>query len=134
MRRALWLALGSLLVIPAIALAQTGTVVGSVVDASGAPVEGARVCIKTDGCGCLQQVNTDDQGNFTFDEVPVGVYVIKASKMGVGMGTATDVEVIEGQVTEVPPIALGCSGGGGHGGGGGTCPQGKPKMQEDDGN
>ncbi len=71
------------------------------------------------------QVTTDADGIYTFDTVPVGVYTVKASKMGVGMGSATDVEVLEGQVTEVSPITLAP---------GGTCPGGKDNYQQDGAN
>ncbi len=115
MRKALWLALAGLVMFSGAALAQTGTIVGTVVDGQGAAVANARVMVVVDGGMCGPSVYTDDQGQYTFTDIEVGTYAIRASKMMVGMGTITGVEVLDGQITEAPPIVLG-SGCPGHGG------------------
>lgn len=113
MRTVVWAALASLLLAsPALA---TGTIIGTVVDGDGLPIEGARVTLHS-GDMCMTHVFTNAQGEYTFEDVDAGVYDIRACLMGTGMGTAEDVEVFDGQTTEVPPIVIGegCGGGGGH--------------------
>lgn len=94
------------------AYAQTGGITGIVVDADGVAVEGARVSIWLDDA-CQTHVFTDASGAFTFEDVAVGLYTLKAGKPKVGNATVEDVEVLEGEVTDVGTITL--IGGGPHG-------------------
>jgi hypothetical protein len=125
MRRVLWAALAGLFILTLPALAQTGRIIGTVVDSGGAPVDGARVTLLQDGL-CITNVTTNADGEFVFEAVDPGIYDLRVCKPRVGMATVEDIEVIDGQTTEVPPIELGGCGGGGGGGGqhGGTCPGG----------
>ncbi len=114
-----------------IAAAQTGSVTGMVVDGQGAAIEGARVALQAEG-QCVAQVFTGADGVYLFDDVAVGIYTVKASKMQVGCASIEDVEVLEGQVTQVPDLVLGCGGGsGGGGGGGGSCPHGGKEQHQE---
>ncbi|MFH1574871.1 MAG: carboxypeptidase regulatory-like domain-containing protein, partial [Acidobacteriota bacterium] len=105
MKKALLFTLASMLIMAIPAMAQTGALIGTVVTAANVPVEGARVSLHADDCVDLYAYTNAD-GQYTFDEVPAGVYMIRASLTGVGTGTVNDVTVIEGQMTEAPTIVL----------------------------
>ena len=95
------------------ASAQTGAVTGTVTDDLGAAVEGARVSLHAGG-RCVAHVFTGADGVYLLEDVPVGIYTVKAGKPQVGNASIDGVEVIEGETTTVDLI-LGCSGGGGTG-------------------
>ena len=129
-RLSIWLAVVAMLVGASNAMAQTGTVTGTVVDQNGMPVENARVCLMdSDGCGggqhggghggggCMHTVNpvmTDANGVYVFENVPVDTYTARAMKRGLGCARSEEFTVVDGQTTELPPLALsmdGCGGG-----------------------
>jgi hypothetical protein len=110
-----------------VAGAQTGSVTGLVVDEMGAAVEGARVSLHADG-QCVGYVFTGADGAYLLEDVAAGVYTIKAGKPQVGNATLEDIEVLEGEITQVPDLVLSCSGGSGSGSGGGSGPHG-PKFK-----
>lgn len=97
-----------------VAVAQTGGVTGAVVDETGAAVENARVSLQNE-TGCVGFVLTDADGVYLFEEVPVGIYTVKAGLPQVGNASIDDIEVVEGLVTQVPDLVLVCGGGGGGG-------------------
>ncbi|GAB6061294.1 carboxypeptidase regulatory-like domain-containing protein [Deferrisoma palaeochoriense] len=74
----------------------TGTITGVVEDATGAVVSGATVT--TDPA--TQTVTTDDQGTFALADIPVGAYVLTATKDGMGT-TTLPVGVAGGATTNV---------------------------------
>ncbi|NJN64445.1 MAG: TonB-dependent receptor [Acidobacteria bacterium] len=81
MKRTLIAALVVLLA-PAMVFAQatqTGRVVGTVKDASGTPVEGARVSITSPSLQGERLANTSETGEFIFGLLPVGAYIIQIS-------------------------------------------------------
>lgn len=106
-----WLGIAAILLLcsAGMAFAQTGSVVGIVVDADNNPVEGARVSLWLDGA-CEMHVFTDVDGAFTFLDVPVGVYDLRCGKPRVGQASIEDVAVVEGEVTDVGVLALEGSG------------------------
>ncbi len=112
MKKTLFLVLAGMLICATTAFAQTGSVIGTVVDSNGAPVADARVSLHQ-GDVCLLHVLTDADGQYEFSDVPVGIYLLKAGKPRVGNAVVEEVEVIEGQITEVPTITL--TGSGPHG-------------------
>ena len=59
-----------------------GTVRGSVADPTGAVIAGATVEIQNPVSHYMQQIKTDNQGNFVFDNVPYNNYHVTASASG----------------------------------------------------
>ena len=113
-----------MLAITGVALAE-GSVPGVVLDSSGFAVEEARVALQLDDL-CVEFVFTDAEGQYLFEDVTAGLYTIKASKRREGNGQIEDVEVFDGEVTEVDDITLITGGqGGGQGGGHGGHKQAK---------
>ena len=102
-----WLGMAAILLVlsAGMAFAQVGAVTGIVVDGDNNPVEGARVSLWLDGA-CQEYVLTDASGAFSFVDVAVGVYDLRAGKPHVGCATVEGVEVLEGEVTDVGVIAL----------------------------
>ncbi len=74
----------------------TGTMVGNVVDASGAAVAGATVIVKNADTGVTYETTTGAQGFYTVPNLPPGNYDVtvqsKGFKTGVSSGNAVDVE------------------------------------------
>src|SRR5215468_5881053 len=60
----------------------TGTVLGTVTDASGAAVSEAQVQVKNTGTAVVQTTTTDTQGRFTVTSLNVGQYEVTVSKPG----------------------------------------------------
>ncbi|HUQ49978.1 MAG TPA: TonB-dependent receptor [Terriglobales bacterium] len=59
-----------------------GGITGSVTDSSGAVIADATVTATNIGTGLKRSVQTDDSGNFSFNELPLGDYEVSASKSG----------------------------------------------------
>jgi len=88
----------SLLAMPQAALAQTGTIVGTVVEeATGDPLPGVNVVI----AGSQKGSSTDVDGSYTIPGVEPGTYDLRASFIGFRAQTQTGVEVVDGETTEV---------------------------------
>ena len=91
------LALAALL-LPALVLAQTGTIAGTVVDGGfGSGLPGASVLVQELGTGAA----TDIDGNYRVQNVPVGTYTVQFSFIGYGTQTVTDVAVTAGETVEL---------------------------------
>jgi len=60
----------------------TGTIQGTVTDASGAAVPGATVRAKNAGTGAELTATTDGQGRYLIPDLPVAEYSVEASKQG----------------------------------------------------
>jgi len=83
----------------------SGTIEGKVTDEDGNPVEGATVRV-ADG-EKIRTAITDEDGNFTICNVTSGSgYTVTASKEGYVDGTAGDIAVVTGEVTENVNITL----------------------------
>jgi Flp pilus assembly protein TadD len=86
--RHVWLPVAACLTVLAFALpatAQTGIVKGTVKDAKGQPVEGAKVTLEfTGGMNAHAEVTTNKKGEFVRVGVQLGTYKVTASKDGVG--------------------------------------------------
>jgi len=70
----------------------SGTIRGSVADPTGAVIAGATVEIQNPVSHYMQQVKTDSQGNFVFNNVPFNKYHVTASASGFS-STAQDIDV-----------------------------------------
>jgi protocatechuate 3,4-dioxygenase beta subunit len=77
----LLLLVAALVMLPAIAQEQVGSVEGIVKDNSGAVLPGVTVELTSSSIGTLA-TTTDARGHYRFPRVPSGVYAVKASLMG----------------------------------------------------
>src|SRR3989441_10555802 len=65
----------------------TGAITGTVQDASGAVISGAKVNVINEATGqVLRQVSTDSSGTFTATLLPVGNYSLEVSAPGFATG------------------------------------------------
>jgi hypothetical protein len=88
------LALAALLVgRPAAAQFDSATVLGTIVDATGAAVPGATVTLKNADTGITATTVTDGQGNFQFLNVRVGTYGVRAELQGFSTAVADNIAV-----------------------------------------
>ena len=85
-----------LFVVPAILLAQNGTIGGTVTDINGQGLQGATVSIPAASVGTLSAAN----GGFTVTNVPAGTHVLEAQLIGYGPATQV-VTVAAGQTVTV---------------------------------
>jgi hypothetical protein len=114
------------LLVSGLALAQTGSIQGTVTDKSGAVVQGAEVNAKSLATGTLRTATTGSSGVFSMQNLPVGHYEISVKKTGfktyklddmeltVAQALGVDAALEPGTVTEevlvkaseVPPVDL----------------------------
>ena len=78
---------------PANAQTFRGTILGTVTDSSGAAVSGATVTVKNTGTGLLRTVATDDDGNYSTPELPIGTYSVTVEKSGFKTGLVNGISV-----------------------------------------
>ena len=78
---------------PVAAQAVTGTIVGTVIDSSGAVVEGAKVVISNTGTGLTRTVTTDKAGEYTAPSLPTGTYLVTAEIAGFKTAALSGVEL-----------------------------------------
>ena len=64
------------------AQAATGSILGTVVDQSGAAVPGAAVEVKNTGTGAVRTASSDGAGRFNLPDLAVGGYDVQAGKVG----------------------------------------------------
>src|SRR5437867_6437017 len=66
------------------AAAQTfrGTILGTITDPNGAVVSGATVTVKNTSTGIERSTITDDAGNYTIPELPIGNYEVRIEQKG----------------------------------------------------
>jgi hypothetical protein len=94
----------------------TGSISGTVTDASGAAIPDAAIQIKNVGTGLTRTVQSDDQGRYRAPELGIGDYEISASKMGfstavrtglnltVGAQPVIDIQLTVGQQTQTVTV------------------------------
>src|SRR6516164_1293686 len=70
---------------------------GRVEDASGAPLQGARVAVKNVETGATRSVLTDEQGNYRVLALAVGPQEVKAEKTGFRAAVRMGVNLAVGQ-------------------------------------
>src|SRR5688572_17854575 len=87
------------LTLPSLLLAQ-GSIAGTVRDSLGAPLGAARVT----AAGVA--TSTDDGGRFTLRQVPAGVYVLRAQRIGHRATTVAAVTVRDGEETRVDVVLV----------------------------
>jgi len=79
----------------------TGTVVGTVRDASGAAVLGAKISVKNLATGVVQSTVSNSEGNYTLTNVPPGTYDLSAQMTGFSTAVSPKTEVQVQQTTRV---------------------------------
>ncbi len=78
--------------------AQTSSsIIGTVVDASGAAVSGAAVAVKNLETGAIRNTHSDDAGRYQVLALVVGTYEVKASKAGFRDFLHTGIHLVVGQ-------------------------------------
>src|SRR5690349_23496360 len=84
-----------ILFVTTLASAQTfrGTILGTVSDPNGAVVAGAKVTAKNISTGLERSTTTDDAGNYTISELPVGPYEVRVEQTGFAAAVVTNVMV-----------------------------------------
>lgn len=69
-------------ILPCFAQLDTGVILGTILDASGAVVPGANVVVTNQGTGATYRLVTDDSGNYIVSALAVGAYTVTASATG----------------------------------------------------
>jgi len=70
-----------------------GSIVGTVLDQSEAPVPGATVTVSNQATGVTRTTTTQDSGTFAIPELPIGVYTVTVEKEGFARVNQPDVSV-----------------------------------------
>lgn len=79
----------------------SGQITGSVKDASGALVPGAKVTLANQQTGLSRTALSSDTGAYTFPLLPVGVYSVAAEKQGFSTSKRTDIQLSVDRIVRV---------------------------------
>jgi hypothetical protein len=86
-------------VVADITLQPTGSVNGTVRNASGSPAANVFVRLRDNNFNFTRQTNTDAAGGFTLNDVAVGSYTLEAFEPLTGIATTAQVSVVQDQTT-----------------------------------
>jgi len=102
MRRVLYLLIGLVFLAGSPVWAQdTATIVGTVTDASGAVVPGAKVTVSNPSRGFLRDVASSSAGEYTAARIPIGDYVVTAEATGFQKLVRSGITLTAGQTQRV---------------------------------
>src|SRR5258708_2063343 len=87
------LALVVLLAVPAFSQFEAGSVLGTIRDANNAVVRGAKITLTNNETGIAATATSDDNGNYEFPTVKVGLYKVTAEQPGFSTAVANDIRV-----------------------------------------
>lgn len=116
-RKACLLLLAASCCSPLLAQVSTATVTGTVSDPSGAILPGAHVTLRNKATGFTRSIDTNSDGDYTFEFVPIGTYSVEVAdpgfntqkQDGVSLGAAeqqrVDVKLKTGTVTETVDVS-----------------------------
>ena len=79
----------------------TGQITGTIKDASGAVMAGAKVTLKNQGTNLTRETTSSDTGDYVFPLLPVGVYSISAEQQGFKVAKQSDITLLVNQVMRV---------------------------------
>lgn len=82
---------------PLQAQVDTGTILGTISDASGAPINGAKVTLTNEGTGAALSTITGADGIYKFTPIRIGMYKVAASFQGFQSVIQTHIEVKVGE-------------------------------------
>lgn len=91
----------SLLHVSAIAQGITGSITGTITDATGAVVSGANVTVTQLQTNSIHVVTTTDNGNYTVTQLPPGNYSVRIEKAGFQTFMQRDIALSIDQVVQV---------------------------------
>src|SRR4051794_5718383 len=78
---------------PALAQSVSGTILGTVTDASGSVMAGAKVSVINEGTGFTRVVKADSNGEYTVPQLPTGRYTVTSEMTGFKTTALSNVEV-----------------------------------------
>jgi len=78
-----------------------GAIRGTVADATGAVIPGAVVSIESAGNSISRSVTSNDVGAFLFENLPSGLYTVKANASGFATAVHTNIRVTSQSLTEM---------------------------------
>src|SRR5262245_10570870 len=105
--------------VSALAQFEAGAVLGTVRDANGGVIQGARITLTNVETGISAKAQADAVGDYEFPVVKIGLYKVTAEMAGFSMGVANDVRVnvssrrrvdlqlLVGQVDQAVEVAAG---------------------------
>lgn len=79
----------------------TGQITGTVTDASGAAVPGAKVTLTNQQTGSTREATASDTGGYTFPLLPVGLYSVQVERQGFSIARRTDIRLNVDQVVRI---------------------------------
>jgi len=79
----------------------TGQITGTIKDASGAVMAGAKVKVSSDQTGLMRETTTSDTGDYVFPLLPVGVYSISAEQQGFKVAKQADITLLVNQIMRI---------------------------------
>ena len=82
MRKLLTLYLFLFAPIPLAAQLDSGTILGTVIDGSGAVVPGVKISVRNQGTSAVSEAVTGSDGNFVIPVLPIGTYTLSATTRG----------------------------------------------------
>src|SRR4051812_18913340 len=94
----------------------TSRLTGTVQDSTGAVVAGALVTLRNEATGATRTVNSSENGSYTFDAIPTGLYtveveakgfkkaVLRSNEVRIGQPTTVNATVDVGQLTETVEV------------------------------
>ena len=88
----------------AVAQVNTGTIVGTISDSSGAVVPGANVTVKNVGTGQERSAETSASGDYAVPDLVAGHYTIKVTHPGFSAATVPDFELKVAQRTTINTV------------------------------
>jgi hypothetical protein len=91
---------------PAYGQAQTGTVSGTITDATGAVIPGAKIVLKSGATGAMRETVTNEHGVFAFDNVTPGIYSLTVTNQGFKKTEINSLDVRVAKTTDVGDVKL----------------------------
>ena len=94
-------AVESLLAVSLFAIGSTGTIVGTVTDASGGVIPKAHVTVRNQATNAIRDVEANDEGDFTVPLLPPALYRVSAEKQGFRRSVYSEVTLDVDQTARV---------------------------------